>query len=300
MLNFFYIINNNFMNKKTFLSLPVLLIAALTLSGCQPAPIPPSTPNNNNSETPNNQNETVEIELGETSWLWIQTTMKDGSIVKPVKSDAFILSFQDDGNMSSSTDCNGLGGTYELKNNQLNFSPFMQTLMLCAESQETEYVSTLSKGGSVNITGDTLTISSDLASMEFAKTEAPELITEEPSTNESSTPDLAGTSWQWVETAMNDGTTTQSAKPEAFVLSFDQDGKVSSSTDCNSISSTYTSNQGELIFGPLAMTKMFCEGSQEGVYAKALGEVQSYLVNGDTLSLALKLDSGIMEFTKVN
>lgn len=280
--------------------LPVLLIAALAITGCQTAPVQPSTSNNNNQTPPNNQNETVDFELGDTAWLWVQTTMKDGSTVKPVKSDAFILSFLEDGSMTSSTDCNGLGGSYELKNNQLNFSPFMQTLMLCAESQETEYVSTLSEGGSVNINGDTMTISSDLASMEFAKTEVPKLITDEPTTDESTTPDLAGTSWQWVNTAMNDGTTTEPNKPESFVLSFGQDGRISSTTDCNSINATYTSNQGELIFGPLAMTKMFCEGSQESAYAKSLGEVAAYLVNGDTLSLAIKFDSGIMEFTRVN
>ncbi|MGL5830852.1 MAG: META domain-containing protein [Candidatus Altimarinota bacterium] len=285
------------MSKNYFLNLSVfsLVTASLIITGCQPTTPTPPPNNNQNTITENTNNEEIVVtpELAGTSWEWIKTTKKDGSNIKAATSNAFILSFHEDARVSSSTDCNSLSGNYELTKDQLSFSPFVQTLMLCAESQETEYVIALSSGGKVTINGDMLIIASENYSMEFAKTEDPETL------KESSTPDLAGTSWQWVKTSMNDESVTESAKPEAFILSFDQEGRMSSKTDCNSINSTYTANQGELIFGPLAMTKMFCEGSQESAYAKALGEVQSYLVNGETLSMALKMDSGIMEFTKV-
>lgn len=294
------------MNKKLLLQLGSLslITTSLILTGCQPANTAPSTnKNNSNSQnnTQSNETEKTNFELAGTSWMWIQNTMKDGSTVKSNKSEEFVLTFATDDKVSSSTDCNSLGGTYKLANNKLTFSPFMQTLMYCAESQEADYVNALSPGGTINIKGEVLTISSENVSMEFTKTDAPETIeTPTDESSEATTPNLAGTSWQWVNTSMNDESVTTPTKPEAFILTFAEDGKLSSKTDCNSISSTYTANQGELTFGPLAMTKMFCQGSQESVYAKALGEVQSYLVNGETLSLALRLDSGIMEFKKVN
>jgi heat shock protein HslJ len=295
------------MNKNYFLNLSVLslILASLIMTGCQPATPTPDTNNNPNNisenESSSTENESeVKLELADTSWQWIQTTMKDGSKINAANAE-FILTFSKDGKVSSTTDCNSLSGNYELTGDQLTFSPFIQTLMLCAESQETEYVNALSSGGTATIDGDMLIIASENSSMEFAKTEAPEAIeTPDNETAEASTPDLAGTSWQWIKTSMNDESVIKAENPEAFVLTFAEDGNASSKTDCNSINSTYTTNQGELIFGPLAMTKMFCEGSQESVYAKGLGEVQSYLVNGNTLSLALKLDSGIMEFVKVN
>jgi heat shock protein HslJ len=112
-------------------------------------------------------------------------------------------------------------------------------------------------------------------------------------------PDLAGTSWEWSKTELNNGEVTTPITPEVFILSFDQEGRVSSKTDCNSISGTYTASEGSLTFGPFMSTKMFCPDSQEQEYAADLAEVASYFVQDEKLYLELKYDSGSIVFTPV-
>lgn len=105
---------------------------------------------------------------------------------------------------------------------------------------------------------------------------------------------LFGTSWVWVS-AVDNGTTT-TPKNDKFVLSFGEDNHVSSKTDCNSLMGSYKLNGSLFSFGPLAMTMMFCDGSQEGVYAQLLAKVTTYTVQGNTL--VLNFDKGSMTFTK--
>ena len=71
------------------------------------------------------------------------------------------------------------------------------------------------------------------------------------------------------------------AKSGSFVLSLDEDGLAASTTDCNQMSGGYVKDEEVLSFKPFAMTKMYCEGSQEGVYAQQLAQI------GHILSRAL-------------
>ncbi len=103
--------------------------------------------------------------------------------------------------------------------------------------------------------------------------------------------------WTWIKTEMNDGKVTTPKKPEAFSLTFGKDGKVSISTDCNSMGGSYKDNGGELTFSNMYSTKMYCEGSQEQDFAKSLGEVGSYMFTSKgELVLMIKFDSGSMIF----
>lgn len=70
---------------------------------------------------------------------------------------------------------------------------------------------------------------------------------------------------------------------------FTADGKVSGSAGCNRYSGTYTVSGNNITFSsPMATTMMMCEQpamDQESAYLKALGEVKTFAVNGDQLTL---------------
>lgn len=73
--------------------------------------------------------------LSMNKWKWIKATTPQGDVM-PQKSDAFTLSFNNDGTFSASTDCNGVGGEYVAGKTSLSFDKMMSTLMYCEGSQE--------------------------------------------------------------------------------------------------------------------------------------------------------------------
>ena len=55
--------------------------------------------------------------------------------------------------------------------------------------------------------------------------------------------------------------------------------------------------ENKLSFSEMGSTLMFCEGSQESIFIKSLGEVESYFIDKDNkLVLQIKSDSGTMIF----
>lgn len=76
--------------------------------------------------------------LGMTKWNWIKTTYNNDTEVVPKKAGAFTLDFKD-GKVSVSTDCNGMGGSYEVLDNKLKFGDMATTLMYCEGSQEGDF-----------------------------------------------------------------------------------------------------------------------------------------------------------------
>ncbi len=99
--------------------------------------------------------------------------------------------------------------------------------------------------------------------------------------------------WTWIKTAFNNDTELAPKQVDAFVLTFQKDNFVSATTDCNTMSGTYETHGNEIMFGPMALTRMFCEGSQEQEFSNMLGEVQSYFFTSrGELIFDLKFDSG--------
>ncbi len=103
--------------------------------------------------------------------------------------------------------------------------------------------------------------------------------------------------WNWVKTQMNDGKVVTPKVEGRFTLTFNKDGRVSVSTDCNSMGGTYIADGKKLTFSQMMSTKMYCEGSQEQEFASKLNEVGSYLFTSKgELILEIKMDSGSMIF----
>ena len=110
--------------------------------------------------------------------------------------------------------------------------------------------------------------------------------------------DLVG-DWRWVETIYNDG---EEVRPEGddFILTINEDGSMSSTTDCNGLSGEVTIYEGgEISFSEVAMTKMYCEGSLEDEYLRTINDSSTYLFEDDNLVITIKYDSGSSVFEPV-
>lgn len=115
--------------------------------------------------------------------------------------------------------------------------------------------------------------------------------------NESLVP-LEGTAWSWQYTELQGGEMVEAPAGDHFVLTFEGEGQLGSTTDCNSMGGSYVLDGEVLSIGELMMTKMYCEGSMEGTYSEHLGLVNSYVITGDTLRLNLNRDYGVMVFKR--
>lgn len=103
--------------------------------------------------------------------------------------------------------------------------------------------------------------------------------------------------WVWISALYNDGRIVEPNSPGSFVLSLSEDGNFSAMTDCNRMSGGYTADQSSIIFGQIAMTKMFCEGSQESEFLQILeGAVGYHFTSRGELIIDLKFDSGTATF----
>jgi heat shock protein HslJ len=103
--------------------------------------------------------------------------------------------------------------------------------------------------------------------------------------------------WTWVSALYNDGREVKPKATDAFTLSFGSDGRFSATTDCNSMSGSYTTGANGLEFSQIVSTKMYCEGSQEAEFATMLQTAQGHhFTSRGELIVDLKFDSGSVVF----
>jgi heat shock protein HslJ len=106
-------------------------------------------------------------------WVWQETQMNDGSVLRPTKPGEYALVFNQDNTVFGDTDCNNFSGDYSAgEGNTLTFGPFMSTLMFCEGSQETEFSQAVSESNQFIFTpvGDlVLLIKFDSGSVIFKK-----------------------------------------------------------------------------------------------------------------------------------
>lgn len=95
---------------------------------------------------------------------------------------------------------------------------------------------------------------------------------------------LAGQTWLLIELAGQPLVTDS-----GITASFGADGTVSGSAGCNRYNGTYTTSADSITFSVnMAMTMMMCEQAimdQESAYINALGQVKTYSISSDRLSL---------------
>lgn len=103
---------------------------------------------------------------------------------------------------------------------------------------------------------------------------------------------VAGNTWTWLRTTSATGTAIAPEDSGAFTIQFSNDGRVTGTTDCNGFSGTYTYEAGVLRLGQLAMTRMFCEGSQESEFIESLQSGPAEVLVTSTGQLTLFLSNG--------
>ncbi len=100
--------------------------------------------------------------LTNNSWQWQETQYSDGSVVIPIDSSDFTITFSFEGNFSATTDCNNQSGSYVADESigSIEFGPIASTVMACpnTESLEATFANMLSE-----VTGYLITPEGNLA-----------------------------------------------------------------------------------------------------------------------------------------
>lgn len=103
--------------------------------------------------------------------------------------------------------------------------------------------------------------------------------------------------WDWIKVLYNDGREIVPRQSKKFTLTFSNNGKFSATTDCNSMSGDYTATKDSILFGAVAATQMYCEGSQEADFTALFQSAQKYhFTSKGELIIDLKFDSGSAVF----
>lgn len=110
-----------------------------------------------------------------TEWNWIQTVVPGGRVVMPRAGASFRISFDAANRFDIKGDCNSIAGRYVVWGpGDMSMENIMSTEMYCENSQESDFMNTLSRVTAYKIEGDTLTfdIEGDIAgygAMTFAR-----------------------------------------------------------------------------------------------------------------------------------
>ena len=97
-----------------------------------------------NEEVVINNPDNSEMTLGMKTWNWVNTIYNNDTTTTP-KTNKFAITFKADKTFSATTDCNGVGGEYTVKDNKITLTKMMSTMMYCEGSQEQDYSKMLSK-----------------------------------------------------------------------------------------------------------------------------------------------------------
>ncbi len=81
--------------------------------------------------------------LSGSSWMWVGIIDSSSQVVfKPRRPEAYMLQFTEN-RLSSRTDCNTIGGNYEISGSNILIGEIMSTLMFCENSDEGTYSASL-------------------------------------------------------------------------------------------------------------------------------------------------------------
>ncbi len=109
---------------------------------------------------------------------------------------------------------------------------------------------------------------------------------------------LAGTSWQWAGYVGKDGFTLTPETPANYTLSFMDDGAITVKADCNSGGGTYVENGSALTLTVNQMTRVACPPKSLGHdFVSGLNGAESFVVDGENLTITLKGTAGTLSFT---
>ena len=180
-------------------------------------------------------------------------------------------------NLSASGGCNQMGGTYVIKDGVLSTGQMMTTEMACAEPlmQQDTWLSTFLNGAALTLDGATLTLTKDGTTMTMTDRTV-------------SDPDrpVEGTNWVLDGLIANQGVSSVPAGVEARMTI--ANGNVRLEAGCNSGGGSVDVTDTTLVIGPIAATKMACEGPAMAVENQVLAVLDSevtYAIDAGQLTI---------------
>lgn len=192
------------------------------------------------------------------------------------------LTFNKDGTITGTSGCNGLGGDYTVKGNEITFGEFVSTLMACDEpimQQEEAAHKVMTGAASYKIEGDVLTITKDDMVLVLKHGTQGALA---PSSGT-----LTGT-WKLTSYRISDVLSSAAANAEAN-LTFNEDGTVTGTSGCNEFGGTYTVEGDQITFKDILSTLMLCDPplmDQEETMQQVLADTATYqIVDNNTLRI---------------
>jgi heat shock protein HslJ len=112
--------------------------------------------------------------------------------------------------------------------------------------------------------------------------------------------DLTGRVWEWERFLDGDGSAIEIQDPSRYTLILNPDGTYQVRADCNRSGGAYTLDGGSLALLPGPTTLAECEpGSLYNAFLAHLGNVRTFVIDGDRLALDLLADAGQMTFRPV-
>lgn len=236
------------------------------------------------SSSQTNQESMGNNSITEVKWKLIELDGKP--VADKINGKEPFIKLSDD-RYSGTGGCNGLGGTFTLKDNgRIAFTQGMSTMMAC-EIMEIEHG--LNKA---LVAADNYTINDDTLSLNKARMAPLARFVEVTDAHA-----LNGT-WE-----VDDISESKKALDELYpngapTLVFDLPAtKASGFGSCNNYSLTFTLEGENIKFGAPMSTEMACEGNGEVAFFKTLKTVTQYSVHGETLNLILG-DVAVMRLAK--
>ena len=105
--------------------------------------------------------------------------------------------------------------------------------------------------------------------------------------------------WFWTSSINSAGVEIKPKDPADFILTLTPEGRLTSTTDCNTISGSYIQNQNMISVGSLVSTEKSCrKNSFESKYITQLTLASSFEMTGNALILYLVNNSGQMTFLR--
>lgn len=257
----------------------ILFVIALTLSACSAQGTQQSTESGSTPEQP----ESTQVPPASLIGAWKLTAYGPAGAPTPaVEGAAAGLTFNEDGTVSGTSGCNGLGGDYSVAGNQITFGEFVSTLMACDApimEQEDAAHKVMTGTATYEIEGDTLTINNN--DMVLVLTRG-EYGTAEPSSPVS----LVGA---WRLTSFGSaGTVSSAITNENPGLTFNEDGTVTGTSGCNEFGGNYTVEGDQITFSEIVSTLKLCDEplmGQEEAIQQVLTDAATYQIEGNTLTI---------------
>ncbi len=235
----------------------------------------------------------IKDDLVNKTFIWNKSELDlNGEVITPVKKDIYTISFQENGKVRVGTDCNSGFGDYQLDNSKIIIANITSTEKYCPDSQEGIFYNELISAQSFQLDNEgNLIINFRIGNLFMKEISTIEQV------NASVTNSLVGKEYRWLRTELKSNKVILPITQGKFILTFSEDLKFTSLTDCNTNGGNYSLKEDKITFTDFVATRMYCENSQEEIFIRDLQKTVSFeLLPDETLILNLPNNSGRMYF----